>query len=62
MMAPAAAVTPIMNALVAAAARSGTPHHAFKTGTLITPPPMPRSDDTFPATKEAARAMGSRFT
>ena len=52
----------IMNALVAAAARTGTPHHAFSTGTLITPPPMPSGDETFPATNEAASAAGIRRT
>ena len=62
MIAPPVAVTPIMNALVAAAARSGTPHQAFRTGTLITPPPIPSSDDTFPATNDAPSATGSRFT
>src|SRR5262249_16848815 len=58
MTAPAVAVTPIMNALVAAAARSGTPHHAFSTGTLMIPPPIPRSDDTLPARTDAASASG----
>ena len=43
-----------MNALVAAAARSGMPHQAFSTGTLMMPPPMPSSDDTLPATNDAA--------
>ena len=62
MTAPAVAVTPIMNALVAAAARSGMPHHAFSTGTLMTPPPMPSSDDMLPATNDAPSASGSRFT
>src|SRR5262245_58568848 len=62
MMAPPAAVTPIMNALVAAAARTGTPHHAFSTGTLMMPPPMPRSDETLPAANDASRASGRRLT
>ena len=57
MIAPAVAVTPIMNALVAAAARSGTPHQAFSTGTLITPPPMPSSDDTIAGHKRRERAQ-----
>ena len=51
-----------MNALVAAAARIGTPHHALSTGTLMNPPPMPSSDDTLPATNDATTATGSRFT
>ena len=42
-----------MNALVAAAARIGMPHQALSTGTLMMPPPMPSSDDTLPATKDA---------
>src|SRR3954454_13789075 len=62
MVAPAVAATPIMNALVAAAARSGTPHHAFSTGTLMIPPPIPSSDDTLPARKDAAIASGTRLT
>ena len=62
MTAPAVAVTPIMNALVAAAARIGTPHHALSTGTLTIPPPRPSSDDTMPATNEAPSASGSRRT
>ena len=61
MIAPAVAVTPIMNALVAAAARSGMPHHAFSTGTLMMPPPMPSSDDTLPAMNDATIASGSRL-
>ena len=51
-----------MKALVAAAARNGTPHQALSAGTLITPPPMPSSDDRLPAINEAASAIGMRFT
>ena len=61
MTAPAVAVTPIMKALVAAAARIGTPHHAFSTGTLMKPPPTPSRDDTLPATNDAASASGIRL-
>ena len=43
----------------AAAARSGIPHHAFSTGTLMIPPPMPSSDDRFPATNDASSASGT---
>src|SRR6185503_18878065 len=58
----AAAVTTIMNALVAAATRMGTPQNVFSTGTLMIPPPSPRSPDTAPATREAARARLRRRT
>ena len=62
MMAPPVAVTPIINALVAAAARSGIPHQEFSTGTLMMPPPIPSSDDTLPAMNDATNASGNRFT
>ncbi len=56
----AAPWTPITAALVAAATRFGTPHHELSTGTTITPPPSPVSDDTMPAAPESAIATGSR--
>src|SRR5262245_44009990 len=62
MIAPGVAVTPIMKALVAAATRSGMPHQALSTGTLITPPPIPRSDEILPAMNDAKSASGSRLT
>ena len=52
-MAPGMAVMPIMNALVAAATRIGTPHHELSDGTTRMPPPMPSSDDSVPAPKAA---------
>ena len=55
-------MTPIMNALVAAAARIGMPHHVVSTGTLMMPPPTPSSVETLPATNDATSASGSRFT
>ena len=55
-------MTPIMKALVAAAARSGTPHQALSTGTLTIPPPRPSSEETLPATKDAAIPNGTRLT
>ncbi len=58
MTAPDVAVTPIMNALVAAATRIGTPLQVTSTGTLTTPPPMPSSVDRLPARNEANRLSG----
>ena len=56
------AEAPYAIVLVAAAARNGTPHQALSAGTLMTPPPIPTSDDTFPATNDASKATGRRLT
>ena len=57
-----AAVTPIISALVAAAARSGTPHQAISIGTFRMPPPMPSVPETTPGDGRHDQATGSRFT
>ena len=53
-------MTPIMKALVAEATRIGTPHQAFRMGTLITPPPSPRSVEIVPAANDVTIARGMR--
>jgi hypothetical protein len=55
-------VTPIINTLVAAATRSGTPQREFSIGTIRMPPPMPMSDVSTPAANDTAAASGTRFT
>ena len=45
-------MTPIISALVAAAARIGTPHQALSIGTLRMPPPMPSEPETTPASAD----------
>ena len=49
MTALAAAVIPIIMLLVAVATRSGTPIARCISGTLMAPPPIPRSADVMPA-------------
>jgi hypothetical protein len=61
MKAEAAAVTPIMNVLVAAATRMGIPQNVFRKGTLMMPPPRPRRPEMAPATRGDRSATGSRF-
>ncbi len=54
MTALAAAVAPSMYVLVVRAMRIGTPMTRFIVGTLTTPPPIPSSPDSAPATSEIA--------
>ena len=56
------AVTPMTNVLVAAAMRSGTPHHVLSAGTTRMPPPMPASVETIPAENDTTKATGARLT
>ena len=62
MKAEAAAVTPIMNVLVAAATRIGMPQKLDRAGTLMIPPPTPSRPEIAPATSEAKIPTGNRFT
>ena len=62
MIALAAAVIPIIRLLVAVATRSGTPMTRCITGTLTSPPPIPRSAETRPAKRLPTIPEPSRWT